>query len=61
MHVAASKGCDHTVECLVKKGANINMKDKAEVCVVIAPSAHYLLPLFLSFLFLPYLSPFDIT
>ena len=28
LHVAASKGHDYTVECLVEKGANINIKDK---------------------------------
>ena len=28
LHVAASKGHDYTVECLVKKGANMNIKDK---------------------------------
>ena len=28
LHVAASKGRDYTVECLVKKGADMNIKDK---------------------------------
>ena len=28
LHVAASKGRDYTVECLVEKGADINIKDK---------------------------------
>jgi len=32
LHVAASKGHDYTVECLVKKGAAINIKDKKGVC-----------------------------
>ena len=27
LHVAASKGRDYTVECLVKKGADMNIKD----------------------------------
>ena len=31
LHAAASKGHDYTVECLLKRGANINMKDKAGV------------------------------
>ena len=31
LHVAANKGHDYTVECLVKKGANINIKDKKGV------------------------------
>ena len=31
LHVAASKGRDYTVECLVKKGADISIKDKAGV------------------------------
>ena len=28
LHVAASKGRDYTVECLVQKKANLNIKDK---------------------------------
>ena len=28
LYVAASKGHDYTVECLVKKGADMNIKDK---------------------------------
>ena len=35
LHVAASKGRDYTGECLVKKGADINIKDKNGVCVTI--------------------------
>ena len=31
LHVAASKGCDYTVEMLVKKGADMNIKDKKGV------------------------------
>ena len=31
LHVAASKGRDCTVELFVKKGADINIKDKAGV------------------------------
>ena len=31
LHVAASKGRDYTVEYLVKKGANMNIKDKKGV------------------------------
>ena len=31
LHVAASNGRDYTVECLVKKGADINIKDKTGV------------------------------
>ena len=27
LHVAATKGHDYTVECLVEKGANINIQD----------------------------------
>ena len=33
LHVAASKGRDYTVECLVKKGADMNIKDKKGVSV----------------------------
>ena len=32
LHVAASKGRDYTVEWLVEKGADINIKDKTGVC-----------------------------
>ena len=28
MHIAAKEGHDYTVECLVKKGAKINIEDK---------------------------------
>ena len=28
MHIAAKKGRDYTVECLVKKGANFRIEDK---------------------------------
>ena len=35
LHVAASNGRDYTVECLVKKGADINMKDESGVCETI--------------------------
>ena len=28
LHVAASKGRDYTVKCLVKKGADTNIKDR---------------------------------
>ena len=31
MHAAAKEGRDYTVECLVKKGADISIKDKNEV------------------------------
>ena len=31
LHVAATKGHDYTVECLVKKGADKNIKDKKGV------------------------------
>ena len=31
LHVAASNGHDYTVECLVKKGAVMNIKDKKGV------------------------------
>ena len=31
LHVAASNGRDYTVECLVRKGADINIKDKTGV------------------------------
>ena len=31
LHLAASNGHDYTVECLIKKGANINIKDKTGV------------------------------
>ena len=33
LHLAAKEGYSHTVECLVKKGANINIKDKKGVSV----------------------------
>ena len=32
LHVAASNGRDYTVEWLVKKGADINIKNKTGVC-----------------------------
>ena len=32
LHVAASKHRDFTVECLVKKVADMNIKDKTGVC-----------------------------
>ena len=31
LHVAASHGHDYTVECLVKKGADINIKNETGV------------------------------
>jgi len=31
LHLAASNCHDYTVECLVKKGADINIKDKTKV------------------------------
>ena len=31
LHVAARKGRDYSVECLVKKGADMNIKDKKGV------------------------------
>ena len=33
LHIAASNGRDYTVECLVKKGADIYIKDKTGVSV----------------------------
>ena len=35
LHVAASKGRDYTVKYLVKKGADISIKDKAGVSITI--------------------------
>ena len=35
LHAAASKGHDYTVECLLKRGADINIKDKAGVSMTI--------------------------
>ena len=35
LHVAATKGHDYTVECLVKKGADMDIKDKAGVSMTI--------------------------
>ena len=35
LHVAATKGHDYTVECLVEKGANISIKDNAGVSMTI--------------------------
>ena len=35
LHVAASNDHDYTVECLVKKGADMNIKDKTGVCEII--------------------------
>ena len=32
LHVAASKDWNYTVECLVKKGADMDIKDKNGVC-----------------------------
>ena len=31
LHVAASNGHDHTVECIVKKGADLNIEDNKGV------------------------------
>ena len=33
LHVAASKGCDYTVECLVQRKADISIKNKNGVSV----------------------------
>jgi len=33
LHIAASKGRDYTVKCLVRQGANIRIKDKNGVSV----------------------------
>ena len=33
LHVAARKGRDYTVECIVKKGADMNIRDKNGVSV----------------------------
>ena len=33
LHIAASKGRDYTVKCLVKQGANISIKDRTGVSV----------------------------
>ena len=33
LHLAASQGRDYTVECLVKRGADMNIKDKTGVRV----------------------------
>ena len=35
LHVAANNCRDYTVECLVKKGADMNIKDKKGVCETI--------------------------
>ena len=35
LHAAAAKGRDYTVECLVKRGAKVDIKDKYGVCVTI--------------------------
>jgi len=35
LHVAASKGRDYTVECLVKKRANVNIKSNTGVREII--------------------------
>ena len=35
LHVAGSKGRDYTVECLVEKGADISIKDKAGVSMTV--------------------------
>ena len=35
MHVAAKEGRKSTVECLVKKGAKINIEDKDGVSIII--------------------------
>ena len=32
LHLAASNAHDYTVECLVERGADINIKDKSGVC-----------------------------
>ena len=37
LHIAASKGCDYTVEFLVKKGADMNIKDKNGVSESLLP------------------------
>ena len=38
MHIAAEEGHDHTVECLVEKGAKISIEDKdgVSICVTIS-------------------------
>ena len=33
LHVAASKGCDYTVECLVEREADMSIKNKNGVSV----------------------------
>ena len=35
LHIAASEGHDFTVECLVKKGADIKIKDQTGVSVTL--------------------------
>ena len=35
LHAAASKGHDYTAECLLKRGADINIKDKDGVSMTI--------------------------
>ena len=35
LHVASNSGHDYTVECLVKKEADMNIKDKTGVCETI--------------------------
>ena len=35
LHISASNGRDYTVECLVEKGADMNIKDKTGVRVTI--------------------------
>ena len=41
LHIAASKGRDYTVECLVKQGANITIRDRDGVSVTVLAVSFY--------------------
>lgn len=42
LHIAAREGHDYTVECLVKKGADISFKDKDGVSVSLSVTMYVL-------------------
>ena len=43
LHIAARDGHDYIAECLVKKGANVNVEDNDGVSVTIVVMIAYLL------------------
>jgi len=41
LHIAAREGYEHTLECLITVGTDINIKDKNGVCTTILLMMHY--------------------